>query len=142
MQATLIAGSRKLKGQFAYDAIWNLVHTFPSDTIVVSGMAKGVDTYAHHAAKVHNLFVKEYPIEDEEWRLIGKRAGYVRNSVMGAYLLELKGTAHLFINNNERTAGTTRMFEICERRGIPVIWHNFNLSAAELNTPVRDWRRT
>lgn len=141
MSAILIAGSRQLKGQYVYDEIWNLVHTFPSDTIVVSGMAEGVDIYAYRAAKVHNLFVKEYPVESEEWNLIGKRSGYIRNLIMGTYLKQLKGTAHLFILRDELTAGTKMMRDVCVSLGLPITWHNLDLSATDLKTPVRDWRR-
>lgn len=141
MNAVLIAGSRKLTGQLVYDEIWNLVHTFPSDTLIVSGMAKGVDTYAYRAAKVHNLFVKAFPIEDEEWNLIGKRAGYIRDFIMGTYMHQLKGTAHLFILRDELTAGTKLMRDVCERLDLPVTWHKLDLSDAELEIPVRDWRK-
>jgi hypothetical protein len=141
MPVILVAGSRKLRGQKAYNAVYDLVETFPSDTIVVSGMADGPDIYGHHAAKVRGLYVKEYPVDQKEYLILKKRAYYVRDMIMGVYTREHKGIAHLFILRDILTPGTRIMRDFCVEYNIPITWHELDLTSQELRTPVRDWRK-
>jgi hypothetical protein len=53
------------------------VETLPSDTLVVSGGAYGVDTMAEDAARARGL--KTHIIR-ADWRKMGVRAGLIRNS--------------------------------------------------------------
>lgn len=50
------------------------------NTVIVSGGAKGVDTWAVEAAKEAGLATEVFPVSDEEWRRYGKRAGHLRNT--------------------------------------------------------------
>jgi hypothetical protein len=146
MPVILIAGSRNFKGQQAYDVIYDLVSSFPSNTIVVSGMAEGADTYGHHAAKSHNLYVKEFPVDKEEYLALVdmnggrpyKRAFYVRDMIMGVYTREHKGSAHLFIRNGNLTPGTRIMRDFCVSFEIPYELHDVKLVDT---SAVRDWRK-
>lgn len=142
MPVTLIAGSRLFKGQRAYDIIFDLVSELPPQTIIVSGMAKGPDIYGHHAGSIHGFFVKEYPVADEEVRILGNRAFYVRDMIMGVYVREHRGNAHLFIQNGQLTRGTKIMRDFCNNFEIPYTLHDVSLSEADRKQPVRDWRKT
>jgi len=94
----IIAGSR--------DGVWrDLVSTAILRsgfhiTEVVSGMARGVDTWGEEYASEHNIAVKQFPAD---WSALGKYAGFARNTDMGDYADALvaiwngdsKGTKHM-----------------------------------------------
>lgn len=141
MGTILIAGSRSIVGQAFYDIMYDFVGKFSKDTIIVSGMADGTDLYAHHAAVAHGLFVKEFPIDDEEWKRFGKRAGYVRNFTMGAYISITGGEAFLFVNNGVMTAGTGMMKSVCKTFNIPYTTIYVALDEDVLSRRVSNWRR-
>jgi YspA, cpYpsA-related SLOG family len=80
----IIAGSRTLSPdpKSIYECIYYL-HKVPFliDEII-SGGAKGVDTYANYFAKEYDLQFKEFPAD---WEKYGKSAGYIRNKQMAEY---------------------------------------------------------
>lgn len=141
MSVVLIAGSRTLVGQPFYDHMYAFLQTIPQGTIILSGMAKGVDIYAHHAAIALGYFVKEMPIEDEEWKVFGRRMGRIRNYTLGIYVQKAKGSVHLFINNGVWTNGTETMRKICEEFAIPYEVHDCHFSPEELEQRVINWYR-
>ena len=49
--------------------VWSYVATLPADTVVVSGGARGVDSWAAAAATHHGLQVRVYPAD---WRRYGE----------------------------------------------------------------------
>lgn len=53
-----------------------LVETLPSNCILISGGARGVDTVAEEVAKARGLTVQVFPAE---WRKYGRGAGIKRN---------------------------------------------------------------
>ena len=57
-------------------AIERFVESLPSNTIVVSGGARGTDTIAENAARARGLKVQVFPAQ---WNLYGRSAGYKRN---------------------------------------------------------------
>ncbi len=67
--------------------------------IIISGKAKGPDTFGENFAKNNNLQIEEFPAD---WDKHGKRAGYIRNKemidisniVIAFYDGTSKGTAH------------------------------------------------
>lgn len=75
------------------------VDSLPEGTVVVSGGAKGVDTWAEEAAKARGLEVMIFPAD---WKTYGKRAGMIRNQQIVLAADEVvafhdgtsKGTAH------------------------------------------------
>jgi hypothetical protein len=75
-ERVLIFGSRNYPRMDLVDAF---VDILPSDTIVVSGCAPGVDTRAERRAKKRGLKFEGYPAE---WGKYGRQAGFLRNSVM------------------------------------------------------------
>jgi len=73
-----VVGSREFKDK---NFIWNRLseRMIMPDTggfTVVSGGARGVDTYAENFAKEHNIPTIIFPAQ---WRKYGKKAGYLRN---------------------------------------------------------------
>ena len=94
----IIAGSR--------DGVWpDLIPTAVLRsgfrlTEVVSGMARGVDSWGERYAEQHNIPVKQFPAD---WTALGKYAGFARNTKMGDYADALiaiwngesKGTLHM-----------------------------------------------
>jgi len=53
-----------------------LVDAFPAGTVVISGGAEGIDTYAMKRAKIRGF---DYRIIIPEWKRYGKPAGMIRN---------------------------------------------------------------
>lgn len=56
--------------------IVDFINSLPEDTLVVSGGAKGVDTWAVESAVANNL---KWLIFWPDWDKYGKRAGFIRN---------------------------------------------------------------
>lgn len=67
-------------------------------TMVVSGAARGADTFGEQVAQDMGIPVRRFPAE---WKVYGKSAGYRRNKVMANYADALvafpggKGTEHM-----------------------------------------------
>ena len=69
-----IVGSRSLDN---YETVKNAVDSLSTEvTEVVSGGAKGVDSFAERYASEHDIPTVIYK---PEWAKYGKRAGYIRN---------------------------------------------------------------
>ena len=79
--------------------VTDYVARLPADTVIVSGGARGVDSWAERAARARGLAVEIFPAN---WTAYGKRAGYVRNAeivkasdrVVAFWDGESRGTAH------------------------------------------------
>ena len=78
----IIAGGLKFKPN-ASSALWliQLLKELKPDEIV-SGCAKGADTFGELTAKTLNIPVKKFPAN---WELYGKAAGPIRNEQMANY---------------------------------------------------------
>jgi len=76
----IIAGSRSiaLRGM----ALYHLSNFFPNPDEIVSGGAKGVDTYADYYAKTIG---KPFKLFKADWDTHGKAAGPIRNKQMAEY---------------------------------------------------------
>jgi hypothetical protein len=94
----LVAGSRE---GFCYDDVHNVLDELPDYiTEVVSGTARGVDSFGERWAYNRAIPVKKFPAN---WELYGKRAGFLRNEEMAKYADKLiafwdgssKGTLHM-----------------------------------------------
>ena len=75
---TIIAGSRDVSREDTLKAI-NLCPWKDKITTVVSGMARGPDTFGYDWAKENNIPIEEFPAS---WKLLGKKAGFLRNREM------------------------------------------------------------
>lgn len=80
-------------------AVADTVAGLPGDTTVISGGARGVDSWAERAARARGLAVEIHPAN---WDAYGRRAGFVRNytivksadRVIAFWDGKSKGTAH------------------------------------------------
>lgn len=95
---TIIAGSRTFTD---YNLLSNYLDLLDIDiSEVVSGAALGADTMGEQWATAHNIPIKRFPAD---WDQYGRSAGYRRNVEMGDYAdacilfwdLESKGTKHM-----------------------------------------------
>jgi predicted Rossmann fold nucleotide-binding protein DprA/Smf involved in DNA uptake len=80
-----IVGSREFpedKIDKAKALVRGLVASLPIDTVIVSGGARGVDTWAVEAAKARGL--PEPQIFYPDWQKHGRQAGFVRNGKIAA----------------------------------------------------------
>ena len=81
----IVAGGREFNDRvMLYDTMDYIVSNMPSSVHVeiVSGCARGADTLAIEYAKERGLVLHEFPAD---WKQYGKRAGYIRNRVMGDF---------------------------------------------------------
>lgn len=75
-ERVVVVGSRDFPDE---EMVAEHVTNLPPDTVVISGGASGVDTWAEQAAEFAGLETDIYPAD---WEAHGKRAGYVRNRTM------------------------------------------------------------
>lgn len=61
-------------------AVFAYVATLPKDTVIVSGGASGVDSWAEQAARHYGL--PKPIIHKPQWKIYGKSAGMVRNRLI------------------------------------------------------------
>lgn len=76
---------------------------------VVSGGARGADSYGEQWAAEHDVPVERYPISDAMWNHYGNRAGWYRNRAM-AYV----GDALVAIWDGQST-GTRMMIDLADQ---------------------------
>lgn len=75
----LVTGSREWTDR---TAIERELKRFPAGTILVHGGARGADSIADEIGRKLGFVVRPYPVPDEEWTRLGKKAGVLRNSRM------------------------------------------------------------
>jgi YspA, cpYpsA-related SLOG family len=86
------------------------VATLPKDTIIISGAADGVDSYAAWAGAKQGLVVIEYPAD---WRAAPRAAGMIRN----AFIIKQADEIHAFWDGE--SPGTAHMISRARRAGKP-----------------------
>ncbi len=83
MTKLIIAGSRGVDKATFFKAMEYYIKTAGVvPTEVVSGTARGVDTYGEEWARREGIPVKRFPAD---WDTYGKSAGYIRNAEMAEY---------------------------------------------------------
>lgn len=75
----LIFGSREWLNE---PLIRRLISNLPPGTIIITGGAPGADRIASRIGRELGFEVRDYPISQEEWDTLGKRAGHLRNAKM------------------------------------------------------------
>ena len=114
----LICGPRDL--DISYEVIDSAIDDFQSCgfistiTVLINGRAKGVDTSAYNWAMKNGLNVDSYPITSNDWKTIGRAAGFVRNKKM---LVDGKPTIVVAFRNRS-TNGTSMMLKLATNAGI------------------------
>jgi hypothetical protein len=119
-----IVGSRK----WAYrDWVYKFVDNLKEPTIVVSGGAIGVDTFAfervdHWKKQERRLHYKGFDVENFEWELLGKAAGHARNEHVVRYCKRWGGIVIIFAvlnKDGEVEGGSKNVQELCEKFEVP-----------------------
>lgn len=108
----IIAGSRSIAGQKAYDAIESALSDCNFQiTEIVSGFARGVDQTGERWARAYGLSIKRF---FPDWQRFGKGAGIARNIEMGKY------ADRLLAIWDGKSHGTKQMINWMKMYGKPV----------------------
>lgn len=94
-------------------AVYAYVRTLPKDTVIVSGGAPGVDTWAENAAKEYGL--PKPMIFKADWKKYGNSAGMIRNG----QIIDAADSVVAFWSNNSK--GTANSIERARKAGKPVV---------------------
>lgn len=78
----LVTGGREFTDRDAVYAALNAANHKRSIKVLIHGGARGADTLADDWANGLGIERLAFPVTDQEWRLLGKRAGHVRNQRM------------------------------------------------------------
>ena len=114
-----IVGSRAFS---RLDWVRTFVTKLPTNRIIVSGGALGVDTMARKCAVIHKHHYKPFHIEDFEWSLLGRSVGQFRNTQLVDYVKRWNGTVVIFadkLSNGLLTPGSQGVKNYCEKQGVP-----------------------
>ena len=105
---TIIAGTRTITDyQLVKDAVKESGFEI---SVVICGMAKGVDSLGLQYAEENDLPVEKYPAN---WEKFGKSAGYKRN-------VEMADVADALIAVTTGSPGTRHMIDIARAKGFKV----------------------
>lgn len=111
MTRVAIVGSRWYPEQ---SHVRNFVMGLPKDTVVLSGGAKGVDSWAEKWARYYGLDVEVFPAD---WEKHGRRAGYLRNVDI------VNACDRVVAFWDGASPGTRHTIEIARKAGKPVAIH-------------------
>lgn len=105
----VIAGSRSIK---SYSLVCNAIYDSGFEiTEIVNGLAEGPDQLGGEYGENHDLKINLYPAD---WKTHGKKAGFLRNEVMGnncdAVVVIWDGVSN----------GSRSMIEIAKRKNLPL----------------------
>lgn len=109
MNRIVFTGGRNFKAEYA---VVDVLIQLPSDAVIVTGGAKGLDTIAHKYAVEMGFETEVYPAN---WNRHGNAAGPLRNRQMA----ELDGVSMVVAFEGGR--GTKNMVLTAKQLGIPVV---------------------
>lgn len=130
MKHVLVTGSREWDDyEIVRQAL--LEYAYRADTLI-HGSARGADTLADEWATVHNEFldsigvdllnVERFPVTSQDWDLLGKAAGHIRNGKMLQRLLELRGDKIVLAFYKGRLSkGTQGMIDKARAAGVDTL---------------------
>ena len=114
MMRIIIAGSRSVSESDVREAVQSCSWA-GFVTAVVSGTARGADTYGEMWAKENRLDIHRYPAD---WKKHGKRAGPLRNAVMS------ESAEGLIAVWDGESRGTRSMIDLAAERGLRIAIFN------------------
>jgi len=106
----IIAGSRGFNSIDHMSTFMKCL-TITSDTVVISGTARGADQLGEKWANLNGYSVERYPAE---WSKYGRSAGYKRNELMATKA----DTLVAFWDGKSR--GTKHMIDLARKHGLTV----------------------
>lgn len=120
----IIAGGRDFSDRNLMDIevskfISELVSEFPECNVrIVSGHARGADQCGEDYGRDHGHTVCVFPAN---WKLYGKRAGYLRNCEMAEFASEPNSIGALIAFWDGKSRGTKHMIDIAESTGLRTV---------------------
>lgn len=107
-----VIGSRSITDKsFVEDSLCDLYNKFPHIKEVVSGGAKGPDSFGEEWAKSRNILTKIFL---PQWDKFGKRAGFIRNEDI------VKNSDVVFAFWDGKSNGTLNSINLAKQLDIPV----------------------
>lgn len=79
----IVCGPRETKftDSFVFNKLDYITKHYPI-SILICGMARGVDTIAYKWAMLHSISIMKFPITKNMWNIYGNSAGPIRNLQM------------------------------------------------------------
>ena len=118
----IVAGGRDFNDyKLLKETLDNFQQEYGNITEVVSGGAIGVDKLGEQYANENNIPIKRFV---PDWEGLGKKAGHVRNRLMGDYAKEHNGMLVAFWDKHSR--GTKGMIDYASKIGLKsvVVYYN------------------
>lgn len=122
----VVAGGRDFKDYYLLkETLDSFQQEYGNITEVVSGTAKGVDKLGEQYANENNIPIKRFV---PDWQGLGKKAGHVRNRLMGDYAKEHGGMLVAFWDKQSK--GTKGMIDYATKIGLKsvVVYYNVGVS--------------
>lgn len=116
----LFCGDRNTATCFQ-DVITFELKALPEDSVVIHGGCKGVDLFAEELAKGLGIATEAFSVTSDEWCVLGKSAGPLRNRKMLEQGIDYVVAFHPDI---ELSKGTKDMMTQAWKAGIPVFIHD------------------
>lgn len=113
----IVCGGRDFNDKIlCFETLEKMLSEYTSESVeIVSGHARGADTFGEEYAKMHGIRLS---IFKADWKLYGKSAGPVRNSQMLKYASEETPVVIAFWNGASK--GTKNMIEQSRAAGATV----------------------
>lgn len=111
----IVCGGRDFSDRQLCFEVLDCIRTVDGEFEIVSGHAKGADTFGEEYAEANGVKVT---IFKPDWKKYGKAAGPIRNGQMLAYALENNPLVIAFWNGKSR--GTKNMIEQARKAGAEV----------------------
>lgn len=111
----LACGGRHLKD---IDLVWDSLDLYNEDVgieVLIHGGAEGADSHASAWAKSRGIPELPFPVSEEEWAILGLKAGPLRNTKM---IVEGKPELVIAFPGGK---GTANMIKQATAAGIPVV---------------------
>lgn len=93
--------------------MWAVLSAVPGAATMRNGLAKGADNLALSFWRTAGGHVSEF---EPDWRMLGKRAGHVRNEAMITPVIDL---VIGFLDHSEPSKGTRDALDIAHEIGLP-----------------------
>ena len=122
----IVAGGRDFNDyKLLKETLDNFQQEYGNITEMVSGTAKGVDKLGEQYANENNIPIKRFV---PDWERLGKKAGHVRNRLMGDYAKEHNGMLVAFWDRQSK--GTKGMIDYATKIGLKsvVVYYNVEVS--------------
>ena len=127
----IVAGGRDFNDyKLLKETLDSFQQEYGNITEVVSGTAKGVDKLGEQYANENNITIKRFV---PDWEGLGKKAGHVRNRLMGDYAKEHNGMLVAFWDKQSK--GTKGMIDYANNIGLKsvVVYYSVEVSDDKTN---------